>query len=67
MAKLLELLPLAHFFYQRFDTEFTNWLPLYWANFNQTTRYTYVIEDLSDLDIIWKTFGIILEITLSEP
>lgn len=54
MAKLLKLLPRHSLFYQRFAAEFTNWLPLYWANFKQTTRYTYVIEDLSDLDKVWE-------------
>jgi glycosyltransferase involved in cell wall biosynthesis len=54
MAKLLKLLPKHTLFYQRFPTGFTNWLPLYWANFKQTTRYTYVIEDLSDLNIVWE-------------
>ena len=56
MAKLLNLLPKHNLFYQRFPIEFTNWLPLYWANFKQTTRYTYFIEDLSDLDRVWNNF-----------
>jgi hypothetical protein len=29
---------------------FTNWLPFYWAGYDQTTRYTYVLDDLSDPD-----------------
>jgi hypothetical protein len=32
---------------------FTNWLPFCWRGFEQTTRYTYVLEDLSDVDRIW--------------
>lgn len=54
MAELLKLLPRHIFFYQRFSPEFTDWLPLYWADFKQTTRYTYVIDDLSDLDRVWE-------------
>jgi hypothetical protein len=54
MHELIGLLPRHSLFYQRFSTQFTNWLPLYWANFRQTTRYTYVIEDLSYLDEVWK-------------
>lgn len=30
-----------------------NWLPFYWAGYSQTTRYTYVFDDLSDLGAIY--------------
>lgn len=33
-----------------------NWLPFHWRGFSQTTRYTYVLEDLSDLDALWSGF-----------
>lgn len=39
---------------QNFDYSFTNWLPFYWRGYNQTTRYTYVIEDTSDFDNIYN-------------
>lgn len=52
-AELICRLPKHRFFYQRFSAAFTNWLPLYWAGFRQTTRYTYVIDDLSDLNKVW--------------
>jgi lipid II:glycine glycyltransferase (peptidoglycan interpeptide bridge formation enzyme) len=29
-------------------------LPFYWAGFQQTTRYTYVLEDLTDTRQIWN-------------
>jgi len=32
---------------------FVNWLPFFWKGFKQTTVYSYVIEDLSNMD---KTF-----------
>lgn len=38
---------------QSFHENFTNWLPFFWKRFNQTTRYTYVLEDLSDTEKIW--------------
>jgi hypothetical protein len=41
-------------FHQNFHETFTDWLPFYWQGFAQTTRYTYVLEDISDLDAIWK-------------
>lgn len=36
---------------QYFHYSFTNWLPYYWRGFQQTTRYTYVIDgqDMSDV------------------
>lgn len=29
-------------------------MPLYWAGFKQTTRYTYKLDDLTDLDALWE-------------
>lgn len=31
-----------------------DWLPFYWAGFRQTTRYSYVIDDLTDLRRVWS-------------
>ncbi|MBC8062344.1 MAG: GNAT family N-acetyltransferase [Clostridiaceae bacterium] len=42
---------------QNFDYGFTNWLPFYWKGFKQTTRYTYVIEDTSNIEEIFKCFN----------
>ena len=54
MSEITTLLPKHTLFNQRFSAEFTNWLPLCWAGFKQTTRYTYVIENLSDLNQVWE-------------
>ena len=54
MASLIEQLPSFDYFSQKFHYSITNWLPFYWRGFNQTTRYTYVIEDLSDLNAVWR-------------
>lgn len=43
-------------FQQNFHYSFTNWLPFSWSGFEQTTRYTYVIDDLSDLDLVFENF-----------
>jgi hypothetical protein len=40
-----------------FSPALTNWLPFYWAGFQATVRYTYRIEDLSDLDRVRGDFG----------
>ncbi|MEG2288882.1 MAG: peptidoglycan bridge formation glycyltransferase FemA/FemB family protein [Clostridium sp.] len=39
---------------QNFDYTVTNWLPFYWRGYNQTSRYTYVIEDISDFERIYN-------------
>ena len=50
---LIEHLPEHRIFKQRFHEAFTDWLPFYWSDFTQSTRYTYVIEDLSDMETVW--------------
>lgn len=45
MTKLVQQLPAFDTFSQNFDKNITNWLPLYWQGFEQTTRYTYVVEN----------------------
>jgi ribosomal protein S18 acetylase RimI-like enzyme len=48
MRSLLQQLPKYYtYFNQCFHYTHQNWLPFYWADFQQTTRYSYVIEDLS--------------------
>jgi len=39
---------------QHLHESLTNWLPFYWNDFQQTTRYTYLIPDLKNLDSVWK-------------
>lgn len=40
---------------QNFDYSFTNWLPFYWRGYNQTTRYTYVIEDTHNYEEVYNS------------
>jgi hypothetical protein len=42
------------YFTQLFSHHSQNWLPFYWNGFKQTTRLTYVIDDLTSMDEIWK-------------
>jgi hypothetical protein len=53
LGTLVDGLPPHHYFDQTFHHSLTNWLPFYWRGFRQTTFYTYVIEDLTDLDAVW--------------
>ncbi len=48
MGSLIKQLPKYDVFNQSFHHSITNWLPFYWKGFNQSTRYTYVIE--------WESF-----------
>ncbi|MCU1307529.1 MAG: putative methicillin resistance protein [Acidobacteriaceae bacterium] len=41
-------------FFQAFHPSLSNWLPFYWSGFRQTTRFTYVIDDLTDLNRVWN-------------
>lgn len=42
---------------QKFSPAVSNWLPFYWAGFQQTTRYTYLIKDISNTDEVFKQFS----------
>jgi len=57
MQDLIEQLPKYHFFSQNWHYSQTNWLPFYWNGFQQTTRYTYVINDISNINAIWQNFS----------
>jgi hypothetical protein len=53
MTELIKKLPPFDRFQQNFHNSISNWLPFFWYQFEQTTRYTYVIEDLTDIEKIW--------------
>ena len=38
---------------QQYQYTFDNWLPFFWNGYKAICRYTYVIEDTSDLDQVW--------------
>lgn len=51
--QLIDKLPPFTSFLQNFSYSVTDWLPFYWARFQQTTRYTYVLKDIKKHQIIW--------------
>ena len=57
ITEIIERLPKYDRFNLNFYYSLTNWLPFYWKGFKQTTRYTYVIEDLSDLNKVFNSFS----------
>jgi lipid II:glycine glycyltransferase (peptidoglycan interpeptide bridge formation enzyme) len=54
MNALIDALPPFDYFEQNFHPSVTNWLPFHWRGFEETTRYTYVLPDLTDVDAVWK-------------
>ncbi len=46
VSDMIRQFPRYQFFHMHYAASFDNWLPFYWKGFQQTTRYTYVIEDL---------------------
>src|SRR5690554_1815817 len=56
MEALIDQLPEYHYFSQNWHYSNPNWLPFYWRGFDQSTRYTYVIEDTSDLEKVYSDF-----------
>jgi hypothetical protein len=54
--ELIQKLPKHVGFRQNFHYSIGNWLPWYWAGFQQSTRYTYVLENLNDHTVLWDGF-----------
>lgn len=54
MFSLIGQLPRFDFFTQNFHYSITNWLPFYWKGFSQTTRYSYVLDDIQDEKRLWS-------------
>ncbi|MBO9600267.1 MAG: GNAT family N-acetyltransferase, partial [Cohnella sp.] len=55
-TKLIDHLPDFDSFYQHFNWTLTNWMPFHWRGFTQSTDYTYLLEDTSDLDAVFAGF-----------
>lgn len=53
MTELVAALPPCATFHQWLHPTVTNWLPLYWKGFWQTTRYTYRLANTSDTEALW--------------
>lgn len=54
MQELIAKLPFFVHFAQNWHYSQTNWLPFFWNGFRQTTKYTYVLSDLSNEDVLWE-------------
>ncbi|MDR0757621.1 MAG: GNAT family N-acetyltransferase [Tannerella sp.] len=47
----------ARSFLQHFNCMFTDWLPFYWNGYRQTTRYTYLLENLKNGELLWNSMS----------
>ena len=57
LSELVAAIPKAAHFTTFCHWSLTNWLPFYWAGYQQTTRYTYVIEGLADPEAVFANFA----------
>jgi hypothetical protein len=55
--QIIEQLKPHKIFWQNFHYDFTDWLPFYWSGYTQTTRYTYLLKDLRNVDRIWDNMS----------
>ncbi len=53
LAAIAAELSKRHTFFQAFHPSLQNWLPFYWCGFTQTTRATYVLENLKNARKLW--------------
>jgi hypothetical protein len=53
ITNLIGQLPDFASFHQWCHPSITNWMPLYWKGFTQTTRYTYIIDGDVNSDSVW--------------
>ena len=44
-------------FLQNFAYDITDWLPFYWAGYKQTTRYTYLLNHITDETEVWRNMN----------
>lgn len=57
MHALIEQLPAFSHYVQSWHHSQTNWMPLHWKGFSQTTRYTFVIDDIKDIEKVIAGFS----------
>jgi len=53
IKELIKQLPPIHFFEQNLNPSIFNWLPFYWAGFEATERYTFMIDLSQTLESIY--------------
>ncbi len=54
VTELIAGLPKHSYFAQNCTASFDYWLPFHWAGYSQTSNYSYVLDDLTDDEEIWR-------------
>ncbi|MCD4735273.1 MAG: GNAT family N-acetyltransferase [Bacteroidales bacterium] len=54
--ELILLLPKSDLFHFNLHYSYSNWLPFYWNGFSETTKYTYILENLNDPEEVFNRF-----------
>ena len=57
IKKMIKLLPNFSYLQCGFHEKFTNWQPFYWADFDQTSYYTYIIEPNKSIDLLYNNLN----------
>lgn len=42
---------------QQYHYSFNNWLPFFWREYKEITRYTYVIEDTKNIEVVRENYS----------
>jgi hypothetical protein len=56
--EIIDKLPKYDIFTINFDWKYKNWLPFYWKGYRQTTRYTYILDNIKDHEYIYTQYKI---------
>jgi len=56
LQDLFKSLPEFSYFSQNWHYRINNWLPLYWLGYEQTTLYTYIIDNIKDYSTVFNGF-----------
>ena len=56
-STLIDELPDYDKFHQHWHFKNTNWLPFFWKGFSQTTRVTYRLKSLEDIEVVYNSFS----------
>ena len=54
ISELIDGLPGFSFFRQNLYYNLSNWLPFYWKGFNQTTCYSYILDNLNEPEELYR-------------
>lgn len=57
IEELMEQLPACHAYFQNWHFSVMNWLPLHAQGYEQTSRYTYIVDGRKEEDELWKAIS----------